>query len=460
MIVSWPRHENIDMSSFPPNPGSQSTSLTLPSSAALSGPMLTAITTALGVDRSILASDNQIAHVWSNLPRLLERIPAHHRNQTVVRMCVAVSAGLFDSAINYAWNAAVVELREKVRRFGLTVVHHVTGGKFDEVALLDLKDAELLSLCLKLNLISEDGFFFLDQCRDTRNNFSAAHPSMGTLDEDEFLVFLSRCSRHALSAENNPRGVDIPSFLAAMKAARFTQEQRDTWGRRLQETFDAQRDALLGMLHGIYCDPASGEEARQNSMDIFQPFGTVLSPRAVSDLVDRHQDYKAKGDDKRSKASALFFEKLGLLFALGDTELHAIFTNASQNLLEVHNSFNNFYNEPPFARRLFELTAGSAVPVSAQYTVVDAVITCAIGNPYGISHSAAPYYQRMITSFSPNEIAIMLNFGSLTKTTAGHRIKNYPSCRKRFIELVSTIAPSSVPTQTQAQYAFWIAEKK
>jgi hypothetical protein len=96
-------------------------------------------------------------------------------------MCVAVSAGLFDSAINYAWNAAVVELRSKVRRFGLTVIHHVTGSTFDEAALLDLKDAELLSLCLKLNLISEDGFFFLDQCRDTRNNFSAAHPSMGSL---------------------------------------------------------------------------------------------------------------------------------------------------------------------------------------------------------------------------------------------------------------------------------------
>ena len=76
-------------------------------------------------------------------------------------MCVAVSAGLFDSAINYAWNAAVVELCEKVRRFGLSGdCHHVTGSTFNEAALLDLKDAENFSLCLKLNLISEDGFFF------------------------------------------------------------------------------------------------------------------------------------------------------------------------------------------------------------------------------------------------------------------------------------------------------------
>jgi hypothetical protein len=78
--------------------------------------MLTEVTKALGVERSILPNDEQIGHVWSNLPRLLNRIPPQHRNETVVRMCVAVAAGLFDSAINYAWNAAVVELREKVRR--------------------------------------------------------------------------------------------------------------------------------------------------------------------------------------------------------------------------------------------------------------------------------------------------------------------------------------------------------
>lgn len=181
--------------------------------------MLDDLTKALGVARTSLASDTQIAHAWSNLPRLLEKVPPHHRNETMVRMCVAVSTGLFDAAINYVWNSAVTELRDKVRRFGLTVVHHVTGSPFDEDALLDLKDAELLNLCLKLNLISEDGFFFLDQCRATRNNFSAAHPSMGTLDEDEFLNYLSRCAKHALLNEHNARGVDLQAFITAIKAS-------------------------------------------------------------------------------------------------------------------------------------------------------------------------------------------------------------------------------------------------
>ncbi|MES0039787.1 hypothetical protein NKJ74_32070 [Mesorhizobium sp. M0046] len=237
------------------------TTIALPVTIGVTGPMLQSLTQALGVPRDVLAADDQIEHAWHNLPRLLDRIPTEHRSETLVRMCVAVATGLFDSAINYAWNAAVIELRQKVRRFGLAVVPQVTGRPFDDGTLLELKDADLLQLCLKLNLISEEGFFLLDQCRDIRNNFSAAHPTMGALDETEFLAFLNRCAKHALSNERNPRGVDIQGLIAAIKGSRFTAPQLDAWVERLLQTFDAQRELLIGTLHGIYCDPSSGEEA-------------------------------------------------------------------------------------------------------------------------------------------------------------------------------------------------------
>jgi hypothetical protein len=56
--------------------------------------------------------------------------------------------------------------------------------------LIELKDADLLSLCLKLNLITEDGFFMLDQCRAVRNNFSSAHPTMGRIERLGYQVNL------------------------------------------------------------------------------------------------------------------------------------------------------------------------------------------------------------------------------------------------------------------------------
>ena len=417
--------------------------------------MLASLTGALGVPRNVLAADDQIEHAWTNLPRLLARIPPEHRSETLVRMCVAVATGLFDAAINYAWNAAVVELRDKVRRFGLAVVPQVTGNAFGEGALVDLKDADLLQLCLKLNLISEEGYFLLDQCRDIRNNFSAAHPTMGALDETEFLSFLNRCAKHALSNERNPRGVDIQGMIAAVKGQRFTDAQLNTWVERLAQTFDAQRELLIGTLHGIYCDPASGEEARVNALWICERLAPSFSPHTKSDLVDRHQDYLAKGDEPRHKASQGFFERLNLLSLLGEAELHALITSAARNLLSVHNAYNNFYNEPPFAERLAAVTGQNRVPESAQYDFVHAVVTCATGNQWGISNAAMNDYAKMIRSFSPQEIRIMLQLPELN-TILRSRVQASARCRAQFAQLVRLLDGSSVPTPARPAYEGWL----
>ena len=93
-----------------------------------------------------------------------------------------------------------------------------------------------------------------------------------------FLNFLDRCGSHALTTEKNPRGVDIKAFISAIKASRFKNDQGSLWASRMADTFEAQREALFGTLHGIYCDPTSGEEFRQNALQIFEPLKTQLSP--------------------------------------------------------------------------------------------------------------------------------------------------------------------------------------
>jgi hypothetical protein len=67
---------------------------------------------------------------------------------------------------------------------------------------------------------------------------------------------------------------------------------------RVSDTFEAQREALIGMLHGIYCDPASGEEARVNALSVCDYFKAALTPKVRSDLVEltaRRHNYFLKG---------------------------------------------------------------------------------------------------------------------------------------------------------------------
>ncbi|MCC6612613.1 MAG: hypothetical protein IT320_03985 [Anaerolineae bacterium] len=416
--------------------------------------MLDALTTALGAPRDVLATDDQIEHVWNNLPRLLSRIPSELRDEGLVRLCVSVAAGLFDSAINYAWNAAIIELREKVRRFGINIIPQITGHEFDESKLLDLKDSELLSLCLKLNLISVDGFFMLDQCRDIRNNFSSAHPTIGQLDEDEVLTFLSRVSRFALNDLQNPRAVNIQDLIAAVKESGFSTDQLRVWCERIENTYDAQREIIFGMLYGIYCDPNQGEHVRTNSISVCRNFVAKFTPGVRSLLINRHQEYQAKGETERHKASLLFFENLSLLTLLSESERHSMISSACKTLLSVHNAFDNFYNEPPFAERLLNLTASLAVPITTQTEFVETVITCSVGNRYGTSNAADVYYVQMIEGFSPRELQIMLELPR-RKTVVAERIASSSRCKNKYAQIVRMIKPESVPTSLKTLVDKW-----
>ena len=427
----------------------------LPQINDLTGNMLDQITTALEVDRDVVASDDQIKEAWSRLPRLLHRIPQGLRDEKIIRACIAIASGLFDSAINYVWNAAIVELRQKIRRFDLRVIPQIIDDRsFDEESLASLRDFDLLLLCRRLNLITKQGFFDLNQCREMRNNYSVAHPSDGYVDEDEVVNFISRCQKHALSDAPNPRGVDVKKFLDSLKPSRFTREQKEEWKDRIRATFDGQRELIFGMLHGIYCDPNSGEEARVNSLSICRGFKSEFSPKTRSVLLDRHQDYIAKGDEQRCAASGLFFEKLSLVSLLGNPEIHRLITSASRQLLHVHHEWYNFYNEPPYAERLKEITRGVRVPESAQAVFVETVITCGIGNTYGVSNAAMPSYRAMVRSFSPKEIKIMLRLAEKSDVVS-HRIRISDDCKKRFRALVDILDKSSIPTSAKAAYRKW-----
>ena len=417
--------------------------------------MLAQLTAALGVPRDVVASDEQIREALERLPRLIRRIPARLRDERIVKACIAVASGLFDATINYVWNAAIVELRGKVRRFGLHVIPQILDDKtFDEQRLLELKDSELLDLCLRLNLITDQDFFFLDQCRATRNSYSVAHPANADVDEDEVLSFVSRCQKHALSSTQDPKGVDTKKLLEAIHSARLKKGQLEAWEERLRGTFDAQRELIFGMLHGINCDPEAGEEARVNAIDLCLRFKEEFTPKTQSMLVDRHQDYKAKGDEGRYKASQGFFERLGIAALLGKSEVHSLITSAARNLLRIHNDWNNFYNEPPFADRLEEITRAIAVPKTAQGAFVEAVITCAVGNSYGVSSAAMPIYRKMIRSFSPREVGVMLGL-SEAKGIVASRLKISRDCVRRYADLVRLLDKSSVPTVMRSQYKHW-----
>lgn len=227
--------------------------------------------------------------------------------------------------------------------------------------------------------------------------------------------------------------------------------------RRLSETHGPQRETAVGTLHGIYCDRSSNEESRLNSLDVCRGLAAEFTPGIRSTLINRHSDYIAAGKDDRKQASQKFFEELGLLGLLSNPEQHSIFSRAASRLVSVHQGYDNFYNEPPFAERLLELSQQTAVPPAAQREFVEATVMCAIGSRYGVSNRAEPTYHAIVKNFSPQEVAYMLQAPAIEPSVIRRRVTGYSNCRTRFRALVDLLDPSTVPASAKAQYDWWLA---
>lgn len=429
--------------------------VTLPPVTGTTIPLVDQLIAAIGVPREILASNEDISTAWQQLPALLTKIPPQLRDPLLARMCIAVSVGLLDAAINYAWNSSMVELRNKVRAFGITIVPQVIGKPFDDSTLDEMQDSDLLALCLSLNLLTEEGFFMLDQSRDVRNNFSAAHPPIGTVDAYEYLNFLNRCAKHALNDSINPRGVDVTVFLSAVKGGTFNDFQRSEWIARIKETHQAQREALTSILHGIYCDPAVGEEARLNAIGLAEAVAGEFTAKTKSELVTRHTGYSAEGKKDRHSASQQFFAKLGIVGLLSEAERHTMVVAACKRLMSVHQACNNFYNEPSFAERLLEISGQSPIPDSAKEEFVETVITCSVGNAYGTCRAADIDYTTIIRRFSPKEVDVL--FQLLEKQNVlTVRVQNHTRCKTKLRSVISMINEKTVPARHSKAYKTWI----
>jgi hypothetical protein len=104
----------------------------------------------------------------------------------------------------------------------------------------------------------------------------------------DFIAFLNRFINYALADSSSPKGVNIRDFISAIKGLRFNNGQRQVWVEILLATHSAQRQLLIVMAYGIYCDPSSPETTRLNSIDLCSALKDTFTSDIKSDLIDYH----------------------------------------------------------------------------------------------------------------------------------------------------------------------------
>jgi len=161
-------------------------------------PIITSLTTSLGIHRDVLASERDIQQVWATLKNSLEDVKLEYRHELLARMVVSIRVGLFSSAVNDMWNTAILALRQKVKSFGYSEASKFLKKEINEKILNQMFDKDLVDICVKLGFLNNDAYYFINNCRELRNNYSSAHPSSAMLDGMELNYFIHQCIKHIL----------------------------------------------------------------------------------------------------------------------------------------------------------------------------------------------------------------------------------------------------------------------
>lgn len=313
----------------------------------------------------------------------------------------AFKVELFDSSINYFWNMVIHDLHKKIMYYGIdyfaSAINWEGNRLRNESNLREVRDYEIISGCYSLGIIGHEAHFFLNQCREIRNNFSTAHYAIGDLDKIEATNFIKNCVKYVLTFDPPSPGLQIKDLIEAMKL--------ETWND--SEEFKA---LLMGqspkiyptILHNFFSNFIKNdcEYNLKHNIKIAAPIAWEMVDDEVRTTIALR--YASLKDRPTKDAAAEAFEFLKIVKGIEyipETFKEIIYRKHSKNLINAHMEFKNFYSEPLHAEELLSLGTNE-IPLSTISLYTKAITLSFIGNYYGIARNAQVYNTQMIASLS------------------------------------------------------------
>lgn len=361
---------------------------------------------------NVLVDVDQRGMVIQTVPKIIKTLSFEKRSESfyISKFIAACGAGLFDSALNYLWDETIENLRNKVFMFDLEYFKSTIKDEkkrseintIEDLSLID--DWGLVRGCHVTGIISSIGFKQLDFIRYMRNWASAAHPNQVQLTGLQLCSWLETCNIEVIGKEpslpaieakrllqnirnNDLKDEDIPPIKAA-----FIQAPSDIISSIFKTTF------------GMFCDPNLKVEIKNNIRLIANTLWEVLPEEQRKEVGLKNAHWAANADITRKNLSREFMEQVNALSYLTEDTRILELSNSIELLQNAHFGNNNFYNEPPYAKILRKLIPENGnIPDSVRFRYVKIICLCMIGNGYGISTMAYPFYEELFNKFTFKE---------------------------------------------------------
>lgn len=392
---------------------------------------------------NVLSSLDERKIALTNLPVVIDKMNNELIKESyyLSKFFVAVSTGLFDAALNYLWNETIKQLRIRVangdiKYFYDVVISDDRRKQFTSPEdLLQLDDYDLIKGASEIGLITQIGYKHLDFIRYMRNWASAAHPNQSELTGLNLISWLETCIKEVIATPPSSIQVKIGQLLSNIKSEVIDDEQSKTIVSFFTELSIEKADALAKGFFGIYIDKNTTQQTRSNINNLAPELWRIISEEVKSDFGIRYTTFLANGDNQTKNEAKRFLEVVGGMSYLPDVAKTPIIKVHLENLIMAHNSFNNFYNEPSFARQLHAVIGKhGAIPPQINFQYVKTIVSVFLTNGSGEAWDANPIYIELIKNFDARQSFIALT--SFMDESIKSKLQ-FPLCQKKFSEMLN-----------------------
>lgn len=188
---------------------------------------------------------------------------------------------------------------------------------------------------------------------------------------------------------------------------------------------------------GIYLDPNTLPITSQNIHYLLPSLWGRVDEDTRQGFGIKYGKFLANNDKERSVKLKAFLDIVnGFSYFPENIKVVEIET-AIQNLLNVHNGMNNFYNEPIFAKQLYNIIGqGGALPEQVRRATILSIVKVFLTNGNGVAYIAEPYYIKIIKQFNQKEALIALL--SFSDEQIASKLQ-FPICENKYKELLDLI---------------------
>ncbi|MCC6545652.1 hypothetical protein IT570_00680 [Candidatus Sumerlaeota bacterium] len=409
----------------------------------------------LGVpSEAVLVEQSERRKVINNLPDVVALLNDEQKQSAMYlsKFVAACGIGLFDAALNYLWDETVRSIRDKVTRFDLdyffstVVTDPARRSKLRTPEdLAKIEDWELIKGSMEAGIITDIGYRHLDYIRSMRNHASAAHPNQNDLSGLQLVSWLETCVKEVLAKDPVGPALEVRRLLKNIRENTFSSSDTPAIIEAIKLLPDELLISLSRAIAGMYGDPSLDAHVRNNIKLIAAGLWGAAPDDAKYEAGLKQATLAANGDVARAKLIREFLDLVdGLSFLPAETLAVEIGT-AVDSLYSAHQGWSNFSREVAPARALSRLIpANGAVPHSVEAKYVKVLTLCRIGNGYGVSNAAVPFYDELISKWQDRHIRIFTRlpydreFLSRLQST---------SCGQEYAALATRIKTQAVNTE-------------